>query len=224
VLLIRRLLTALVGATQSGGRSLPGGIRGVRAVGLGVLVLAVSLVPGALADSGSPDLGPHDDPFADSDLTYPVLDALASHWAQRSVTVECPASEQTWSADPRGYNNLGYIWLDANWMRVEPDVCSEALNVAGENRLTDSAIAAAILTITHESWHLRLWPWRVDEGRVECQAIRHFKQSVEMLGVTDRPHIDELYSYAWALDERQAMLFPAYRWPGCKITKPTLTW
>ena len=193
--------------------------------GLVALVFAASLVPGAaLADSGGPDLGQHDDPFAESDLTYPVLDALASHWAQRSVTVECPATEETWNADPRGYDAFGYIWPDANWTRVEPHVCAEALKAADENGITDAAIAAAILIITHESWHLRLWPWRMDEGRVECQAIRHFRQSVEMLGVTDRPHIDELYSYAWAFDAREAALFSAYRWRGCKIPKPTLTW
>ena len=67
-------------------------------------------------------------------------------------------------------------------------------------------------------------PWRMDEGRVECEAIRHFRKSVSMLGVTDRAHVDELYSYAWAFDEREAMLFPGYRWRACKIPKPALTW
>ena len=45
-----------------------------------------------------------------------------------------------------------------------------------------------------------------------------------MLGISDQRRIDELYSWAWAFDVRQAMLFPAYRWRGCKITKPALTW
>jgi hypothetical protein len=46
----------------------------------------------------------------------------------------------------------------------------------------DSTDALAVLALVHETYHVRHWKWRQNEARVECQAIRHFRVGVQVLG------------------------------------------
>jgi len=75
--------------------------------------------------------------------------------------------------------------------------------------------ATGVLVLLHEAYHLRLWRWRRDEGKVECQAIRHFKVGARLLG--DSPELaDELLPYALAAHVRMKVLYD-YRDDKCKV-------
>src|SRR5262245_34151688 len=69
------------------------------------------------------------DPFADTDLTFPALNGLASQWAERNVVVECPASLESWIADNDADGSWGYTLRDADWTRVKAGLCEAALAV-----------------------------------------------------------------------------------------------
>jgi hypothetical protein len=192
-----------------------------RPLALLALLWAITLT---LAGAAHSDSGLHPDTFA-GDTTIPALDSLASHWARRPVHVECPADWAAWNADESATGSYGYTWLDADWTRVEPDVCANAVRANGPlNPLETDDVAVAVLVITHESWHLRIWQYRADEGRVECKAIQNYRQSLRELGVTDPKRIAMLYSLAWSFDRREATLFPEYRFKRCRIQKPSADW
>src|SRR3954465_11758868 len=183
--------------------------------------LAVALTTSALlltnlAAASTPRL----DPFAATDLTYPALNNLASHWAKRPVTVECAPDWPSWTADTDAEGSWGYTWLDADWTRVEPELCEAALE-AGQDLTPREAwfTAIAVHVITHEAWHLRDWSLRANEARVECNAVKSDRKSFLLLGATPE-QADSLYSWAWAFDQREGVLFPEYRYAYCKAKKP----
>jgi hypothetical protein len=160
-------------------------------------------------------------PFANTDLTFPALNALASHWAKRDVVVECPASLETWIADKNAGGTWAYTFRDADWTRIKVGLCEAALAAEQPDYggIEPWVVAIAVHVITHESWHLRLWQGRRDEARVECKAIRSDRRSFLRLGATP-DQADDLYSWAWAFHIRQAKLFPEYRLKGCGAKRP----
>ena len=54
----------------------------------------------------------------------------------------------------------------------------------------------------------------MNEGRVNCQAIRHFKVGVRLLGGS-RQLAHELLPYALAIYWQLAVKAPAYHWIRC---------
>ena len=175
--------------------------------------IALFLIAPAFAD--------HEDTWAGVDLTYPSIDALASHWARRPVHVECASSWDTWNADTDAQGSYGYTWLDTDWTRVQPGICEDALSAGhlGFDGKDPWRVAIAVHVITHESWHLRDWFWRGDEAHVECQAVKHDVKSFQLLGASDR-QAEELYSWAYYFHIREGDLFPAYHQPYCRERKP----
>ena len=71
---------------------------------------------------------------------------------------------------------------EAAWLPIRsltPLVCAGALAIADGRRATPPwQMALGALALIHEAYHLRIWNHRLDEGRVNCQAIRHFKVGV----------------------------------------------
>jgi hypothetical protein len=105
-----------------------------------------------LAGAARGDTGLHPDTFA-GDYTIASLDALASHWARRPVHVECPKDWGSWNADESATGAYGYTWLDADWTRVEPDVCP-----------TRSAPQTSSSRSKWTTWPLLSWSSRTSRG------------------------------------------------------------
>jgi hypothetical protein len=78
----------------------------------------------------------------------------------------------------------------------------------------DSTDALAVLTLLHESYHVRHWRWKLNEARVECQAIRHFRVGVQVLGGS--PQLaDPLLPFGREWHDRIAR-DPAYHLTSCE--------
>jgi hypothetical protein len=109
----------------------------------------------------------------------------------------------------------GYTDMADDYSVIQPLLC------AGASGITDPAVpawqrATGTLVLVHESYHLRRWPWRRSEAKVECQAIRHFRVAARMLGAS--PELaNDLLPYALAARERMVRLYPNYRDPRCKL-------
>jgi hypothetical protein len=159
-----------------------------------VVLLALAIAPAAAADEG--------------------LDRFASTIAMRPVHVNCPTREE-WNHDYFAQGTWGYTFMSSDETWVAPLVCGGALHEA-DSTWPAWQRALGALVITHESYHLRLWTWRGDEGRVECAAIRHFKVAVQLLGGS-RADADFLLPYALALHWRIAAKFPEYDHRACKV-------
>jgi hypothetical protein len=71
--------------------------------------------------------------------------------------------------------------------------------------------------LVHEAYHLRHWKWRRNEGKVECQAIRHFTAGAELLGASPAL-VNDLLPYALAAHARMVTVFPNYRERECKLS------
>lgn len=149
-----------------------------------------------------------------ADTEYPELNQLASHFALFDAHVRCP-TPQDWLDDPLGSISWGYTWLGEDWTRVDPSLCdaAEALAQGHGDDFPDWKVALGVLTITHESYHIKNWKWNDDEGRVECAAIRHFPEALHEL------HADRLLArYAgWAIAQHFFItrLNAAYNFKRC---------
>jgi hypothetical protein len=110
---------------------------------------------------------------------------------------------------------MAYTNLGDDHSMLGPLACEGALNVAGPD-VPIWQQALGVLVLTHEAFHLRHWRFRRDEGKVECQAIVHFKDAAERLGAT-AAQAEDLYPYALAWHARLMRLFPRYRDPKCVI-------
>jgi hypothetical protein len=157
-----------------------------------------------------------------SSETLPQLDRWASIFAMRQVSVQCPA-RKTWNTDAVAQGAWAYVPLRPLLHRTidhavaAPLVCQGALAIAGGRRTTHPwQMALGVLVLVHEAYHLRSWRHQLDEGRVNCQAIRHFKVGVMLLGGS-RELADELLPYALSIYWWQAVNAPAYHWTRCRV-------
>jgi len=73
-----------------------------------------------------------------------------------------------------------------------------------------------VLTLVHESYHVRHWRWRLNEARVECQAIRHFRVGVRVLGGSQEL-ADRLLPLGLSWHDQIAQ-DPTYRLAPCKLS------
>jgi hypothetical protein len=99
--------------------------------------------------------------------------------------VRCPDSPEEWSSDLGDPLNpeetYGRTFTQTEVVEFRADLCPILDNLASSNAV-DSTKALAVLTLVHESYHVRHWRWRRNEAHVECQAIRHFRVGVRVLG------------------------------------------
>lgn len=153
--------------------------------------------------------------------TFGQLNSWASLFAMRQVTIDCP-DPKTWSDDELA-RGLAYVPIGppmtsfASHAVVSPVVCAGARAVAeGHPTAPRWKMALGVLVVVHEAYHLRLWAHRLDEGRVNCEAIRHFKVAVRLLGGSQEL-ADELLPYALSIYWRLAVEAPAYHWKRCRV-------
>src|SRR5262245_37045112 len=100
--------------------------------------------------------------------SFPELDRLASLFAMRQVTVRCP-DPTAWSADEIASHGWAYVPAGApmtpipDHMVAAPFVCAGALAIArGRRTVHPWQMAAGVLVLVHEAYHLRIWRYRLD--------------------------------------------------------------
>jgi hypothetical protein len=150
----------------------------------------------------------------------PLLERVASYFALRPAEVRCPSSEEwigdpIWGTAPNPPRAWGYTDMIDEYVVLQPALCAGALAVS-DPLLPPWQRATGILVLVHEAYHLRRWKWRRNEGKVECQAIRHFRLAAQLLGAA--PELaNNLLPYALAAHARMVTLFPEYRDGRCRL-------
>jgi hypothetical protein len=118
----------------------------------------------------------------------PVLERVASYFADRSAEVRCPSLEEwtsdpIWGTEPNPQRAWGYTDMVDEHILLHPALCAGALAVP-DATVPAWQRATGVLVLIHEAYHLRRWKWRRSEARVECQAIQHFTSGAELLGAS----------------------------------------
>ena len=171
---------------------------------LGLALVGVSLV--------APVASAYDKP--------PELQRVAAVFAMREAEVRCPSTEEwihdpIWGTDPNPSRAWGYTDMLNDHIVLHPALCAGALSVA-DSGVPSWQRATGVLVLVHEAYHMRLWPSRRNEAKVECHAIRHFKVGARLLGAS--PELaNELLPYALAAHARMGRLYPEYRDDKCKV-------
>lgn len=147
----------------------------------------------------------------------PRLDALASKFAMRPVTIECLTEEE----DSTLSYAWGYTYLYWDKAVVDAALCNAALAIAdgAPEREPDWRMAVAVLVLVHESYHMRHWDLRHSEAAVECRAIRHTRVAMRLLGADERL-ADRLMPWALATHWRIGAVAPEYNSKTCKVPWP----
>jgi hypothetical protein len=150
----------------------------------------------------------------------PLLERVASFFAQRPAEVHCPSmlewtGDPIWGTDPNEQRAWGYTDMMDDHIVLHPALC------AGAAAVTDETVprwerAAGVLVLVHEAYHVRHWAWRRSEAKVECQAIRHFRAGALLLGAS-RELANDLLPYALAAHDRMVRLYPLYHDPTCRL-------
>src|SRR5207249_1399423 len=96
--------------------------------------------------------------------------------------IRCPSPAE-WDADWASSFSWAYTNLRDEYAVLGPLVCEGALNV-GTDEVPAWQQALGTLVLTHEAFHLRRWRFRRREGKVECQALVHFRDAAVRLGST----------------------------------------
>jgi hypothetical protein len=137
--------------------------------------------------------------------------------------LRCP-SQAEWDEDWASSFSWAYTNVRRDYTVLGPVACAGALGVGSAN-VPAWQQALGALVLAHESFHLRHWRFRRDEGKVECQALANFRDATRLLGAT-AAQAEDLYPYALALHDYKVRLFPQYRDPKCVIppwAPPTMT-
>jgi hypothetical protein len=151
--------------------------------------------------------------------TDPHIGAFVQVFANgRPAQVRCPDSPEEWNfdlGDPADAEEIfGRTLVESAVVEFRSDLCPILDNLAYSSA-DDSTRALAVLTLVHESYHVRRWAWRLDEARVECQAIRHFRVGVRVLGGSQQL-ADQLFPLAlhWHTEITRN---PAYHLASCNV-------
>jgi hypothetical protein len=150
----------------------------------------------------------------------PLLERVASYFAQRPAQLRCPSMEEwtsdpIWGSAPSSQRAWGYTDMLNDYIVLHPTLCAGALAVS-DPALPAWQRATGILVLVHEAYHLRRWTWHRSEPRVECAAIAHFTSAAEQLGAS--PQLaNDLLPYALAAHARMVRLFPNYRDRKCRL-------
>lgn len=154
-------------------------------------------------------------PLAASGYETPrTLNDVAHVYSLGVGEVRCPSPAE-WKADWASSFGYAYTNVRDEYTVLSPDVCSGALGV-GSTTVPDWQQALGVLVLVHESFHLRRWRWRRNEGKVECQALVYFREAAVRLGASPE-HAASLYAYATALHAYKVRFFPQYRDPSCRV-------
>lgn len=150
----------------------------------------------------------------------PIIERVAAVIALRPVDMRCPTidewvSDPIWGNEPNPQRAWGYTDMVHDFSVIHPLLC------AGAAAVTDPGIpawqrATGVLVLVHESYHLRHWTGRYSEAKVECQAVRHFRQAAQFLGAS-RELANDLLPYGLAAHDRMVRLYPNYRDRACKL-------
>jgi hypothetical protein len=157
----------------------------IRSTRVGALAAALVLVCVAL---GAP---------ADAVTQHAKLDSFVSTFANRPVAVKCYLAEEAGS--PGAHRAWAYVerpLARQRWMHVDARMCDGALRIE-DGTVPSWQRALAVLTLAHESYHLRRWRWAYDEAKVECRAIQEWRTGARLLGASAAT-IAELWPYALA--------------------------
>jgi hypothetical protein len=150
----------------------------------------------------------------------PLLERVASYFAQRPAQLRCPSMEEwtsdpIWGSAPSSQRAWGYTDMRNDYIVLHPTLCAGALAVS-DPALQAWQRATGVLVLVHEAYHLRRWTGRRSEPRVECAAIAHFTSAAEQLGAS--PQLaNDLLPYALAAHARMVRLFPNYRDRKCRL-------
>lgn len=182
-------------------------------------IAVVGIILGAVVVAATP---------ASADDRPAELNRVASIFAQRDAEVRCPSIEEwvadpIWGTSPNAKRAWGYTAMLRDYIVLHPALC------AGSNAVTDPTVplwqrATGVLILVHEAYHVRRWPGRWSEAKVECQAIRHFTAGARLLGAS--PELaNELLPIALAAHWRMVTLYPVYRPRICRLPvwKPPLS-
>lgn len=174
--------------------------------------MCLTLVAGAAASLA---------PSAKAYSTDPHIAAFVQVFANGTpAQVRCPDSLEEWSSDLGGplaaEEIYGRTFTRTSVVEFRFDLCPILDDLAGSTA-DDSTKALAVLTLLHESYHVRHWGWRLDEARVECQAIRHFRVGVRVLGGS-RQLADALFPLALSWHSTITRT-PAYYLPSCRVPR-----
>jgi hypothetical protein len=158
-------------------------------------------------------------PAANARSVNPHIAAFVQFFANGApVQVRCPDSLDEWNTDLGGREHIddvyGVTFTQTSVVEFRADLCVIMDNLA-QSTADESTKALAVLALLHESYHVRHWTWRFDEAHVECQAIRHFRIGVRVLGGS-RQLADELFPHGLAWHHRIAAE-PAYFLPSCRL-------
>ena len=147
------------------------------------------------------------------------LERVAAIFALRDAEVRCPSMDE-WVRDPLWggpgeARAWGYTQMFRDYVVLHPTLCE------GARAVTDSAQppwqrATGVLVLVHEAYHLRRWASRWNEGKVECEAIRHFTVAAQELGASTQL-ANDLLPYALAAHQRMITLYPQYRARRCVL-------
>jgi hypothetical protein len=153
--------------------------------------------------------------------TNPHIAAFVQFFANGVPTeVRCPESAEEWSFDlggPFDANEVyGRTFTHVAIVEFRWDLCPILDNLVFSTA-DDSTKALAVLALVHESYHVRRWRWRLNEARVECRAIRHFRVAVQVLGGS-RALADRLFplGLAW---HYHITSNPSYYQPSCDVPR-----
>ncbi len=164
-----------------------------------LVVCALALAPAAGAYTRSPELEQVSKVFANG-RGWPVRCDTPEEWADTGA-------DPLWA--------FAYTQMDERYVVLRGDLCPFAEHPEDETTPPwDRALA--VLVLIHESYHVRAWPLRRVEGRVECQAIRHFTVGAQLLGATP-DQAQELLPYALAWHYLIARPGTAYEWRKCRV-------
>jgi hypothetical protein len=142
------------------------------------------------------------------------LNEVAAAYSLGAGEVRCPSAAE-WESDFGASFGYAYTNLARDYAVLSPLVCAGARGV-GSPTVPASQQALGVLVLVHESFHLRHWRWRRNEGKVECQAMVYFREAAAALGASEAEAYD-LYAYAIALHVYKVSLFPEYRDRSCRF-------
>jgi hypothetical protein len=149
-----------------------------------------------------------------------LLEQVASVFALRPAEVRCPSMEEwtgdpIWGTSPNPQRAWGYTDMVDEYVVMHPSLCAGAEAVS-DPWLPAWERATGVLVLVHEAYHLRHWAQRRNEGKVECQAIRHFTAGARLLGAPAEL-ANDLLPYALAAHDRMIRLYPEYRDSTCRL-------
>lgn len=142
------------------------------------------------------------------------LNGVARVYSLGVGEVRCDSDDE-WAADPASRVAWSYTNLRHDYSVLPPFLCAGARGV-GDAGVPLWQQAAGAWTLVHESFHLRHWRFRRNEGKVLCQAIVYFTEAATRLGATEQ-QANELYPYALALYSQITQLYPWDRDLACIV-------